>query len=806
MTDMLYRKALHVANQLFKNKRYEESIVFYEAAINLEQELCEVYSFNVDFSRRRALDLWGIDKTRVIALNSINQLIPHDVENKWMSLGEDPFYFFDKEIVHKLKSSWVVLQFKIKTSLEKNKAKLYFDYGKDFTEDESITIEFNSEVLVSRVIRIRESLINIRFDPIEAIGEFHLQLLTVDEIDEDTAKSLMISRLLAMSEEKETTDTYINRLIAKCESEGTPLIERTTDLYLASYKADQNVSYRVWIEKIEKPSIPTDMIIAQTIEKFHKKPKISVIVPVYNTPEEFLGACIDSVINQTYRNWELCIADDKSSKSHVKKILEKYEKLDNRIRIVYRNENGNISRASNSALEMATGDFIALLDHDDLLASNALYHVVESINKHPSAQIIYSDEDKVDENGQRFDPHFKSDWNLDLFYSQNYVSHLGVYKAEILKKIKGFRVGFEGSQDQDLLLRCLPHTNPENIIHIAKILYHWRALKGSTALAAGEKNYTTEAGIKALKDHFDESNRQDVIIVEGQVPNTYRVHWPVPPSQPLVSLIIPTRDKKEITELAVTSIINKTTYENYEIIIIDNGSVEQETLAWFKEIQKNVRISVLRYDKPFNYSAINNFGVRHAKGTILGLINNDVEVISPEWLTEMVSHAIRPDIGCVGAKLYFGNNTIQHAGVILGIGGVAGHSHKYFNRADYGYFSRLCLTQSLSAVTAACLIVRKEIFEKVGGLDEENLTVAFNDVDFCLKVSEKGYRNLWSPYAELFHHESISRGSEDSPEKISRFNLEVSYMKKKWGKLLRIDPYYNKNLTLVHENFQLGEA
>jgi GT2 family glycosyltransferase len=370
--------------------------------------------------------------------------------------------------------------------------------------------------------------------------------------------------------------------------------------------------------------------------------------------------------------------------------------------------------------------------------------------------------------------------------------------------IGGFRQGVEGSQDQDLLLRCLPHTAKGEIIHIPHVLYHWRALEGSTALESGEKSYTTKAGIKALRDYFDSQGMASVKVEANSVPNTYRIKWPVPQPEPLVSLLIPTRDRRDLVEVAVRSILNKTTYNNYEILILDNGSVEFETLEFFNSVQKeDIRVRVIRYDHPFNYSAINNFGVGHAKGDLIGLINNDVEVISPDWLSEMVSHAVRPEIGCVGAKLYYSNDTIQHGGVILGIGGVANHSHKNAHRNFPGYFSRLISTQNYSAVTAACLITRRDIYEKVGGLDEQNLKVAFNDVDFCIKVREAGYRNLWTPYAELYHHESVSRGAEDTPEKQTRAKAEVNFMKEKWGKLLLSDPYYNSNLTNEREDFSI---
>jgi O-antigen biosynthesis protein len=337
------------------------------------------------------------------------------------------------------------------------------------------------------------------------------------------------------------------------------------------------------------------------------------------------------------------------------------------------------------------------------------------------------------------------------------------------------------------------------------VLYHWRAIEGSTASSSKEKTYTTDAGIKALKDYFADNGPQGIEVKEGFVPNTYRVKYPIPDPAPLVSLLIPTRDRLNLIEPCVRSIIEKSTYKHFEILILDNGSCEPETLEFFEAIKKqDPRVNVISYDRPFNYSAINNYGVQQAKGSIIGLVNNDIEVINPDWLTEMVSQVSRSEIGCVGAKLYFENDTIQHGGVICSLGGVAGHSHKHFPRDHPGYFYRLLLPQSLSAVTAACLLVRRHVYEQVEGLDEENLRIAFNDVDFCLKVREAGYRNLWTPYAELYHYESISRGTEDTPEKQERFRAEIAFMQKKWGSMLDEDPFYSSNLTKDREDFSLS--
>lgn len=543
--------------------------------------------------------------------------------------------------------------------------------------------------------------------------------------------------------------------------------------------------------------------ILQALQSFKLRPLISIVVPVYNPEEELLIACIESVRKQSYSNWELCLADDCSPSPHVRAVLEEYAKLDGRIHVAFREQNGHISEASNSALEISQGEWIALLDHDDELHQHALFEVIDVINQSPNTTLIYSDEDKIDESGSRCEPHFKPPWNLDLLYSQNYVSHLGVYRADIVKRIGGFRKGLEGSQDYDLLLRYSREIDHQSIVHIPKVLYHWRMVEGSTALAHGEKSYTTDAGILALKDHFEALN-ENVIVEKGMHDNIYKVNWPCKDefgATPLVSLVIPTYNGYEITKQAIDSIIKKSTYRNFEILLVDNNSNDPDALNYFDEIDNHEQVRVLRYPFPFNYSAINNFAVEQAKGTIIGLINNDVEVISQEWLCEMVSHAIRKDVGCVGAMLYYHNDTIQHAGAIIGIGGVAGHSHKHFKKGDCGYFSRLKIVQNVSAVTAACLLVKKDIFDEVNGLNEQDLKVAFNDIDFCLKVQDAGYRNVWTPYAELYHYESISRGAEDNPEKVARFNKEVDYMKKHWKTEAFEDICYSRNLTKEREDF-----
>lgn len=576
-------------------------------------------------------------------------------------------------------------------------------------------------------------------------------------------------------------------------------------LYDTTTSHDREDDYDVWMRTKELTHhLSADQITQINAKAKQAGPMISIVMPVYNPAADYLEKCILSVLNQSFQNWQFCIADDASTDPEIRPILEKYAALDSRVQIVFRPENGHISAASNSALEIATGDFIALLDHDDMLTKHALSHMAQTIQNNPNAQLIYSDEDKLNDDHKRVDPHFKGDWNRDLFYTHNYITHLSVLDRKIINEIRGFRLGFEGAQDYDLLLRAVALIKDENIIHLSKVLYHWRAHSGSTAQTPGAKSYTHDAGKKALIEFLQDQENADITVDDGMAENLYHVIWPLPKEEPKVSIIIPTRDHKDILETAVTSILEKTAYQNYEIIIVDNGSIESDTLAWFETVQaQSIKIRVLPFNEPFNYSAINNFAVAQTDSEIIALVNNDVEIISPSWLREMVSHAIRKDIGCVGAKLHYTNGQIQHGGVIIGIGGMAGHSHKLYAGTHHGYFGRLFATQNLSAVTGACLVMKRSIYEEVNGLNADNLAVAFNDVDLCLKVQAAGYRNLWSPYATLFHHESISRGEEDTPEKRARFQKEAEYMIDKWKPLENPDRYYSPNLTLTREDFSI---
>lgn len=574
--------------------------------------------------------------------------------------------------------------------------------------------------------------------------------------------------------------------------------------FFGEKRAANNDDYKRWVAKYDVTGDVNRQRIMTEVSAMQQPPVISVVMPVYNPDPAFLKAALDSVVNQVYPHWEMCIADDNSSEESVRDIVRSYAEQDSRIRHVFRTANGHICEASNSAMQLATGSFMALLDHDDQLHELALFYVAREILSHPEADIIYTDEDKIDGSGVRYDPYFKSDFNYDLFLNQNMICHLGVYRLALVRDVGGFRKGFEGSQDYDLALRVIEHSSTEKIRHIPRALYHWRAHQGSAAASIDAKPYSLIAATRAVGEHLQRRGIFATVESSPKIQEMLRVRYALQEPLPSVEIIVLTRDKASVLKTCIDSIISKTTFRNYTITIVDNGSVEPETLGFFESLRSNARIFVVRDDSPFNFPKLNNNAVRRSTSDFVCLLNNDTEVITPGWLEEMLGHAVQREVGAVGARLWYPDKTLQHGGIITGIGGIAGHAHKYFAENEPGYFYRACLQQSYSAVTAACMLVRRSSYLEVHGLDEEHLQVACNDVDFCLRLKEAGYRNVWTPYAELYHHESLTRGYEDTPEKHLRFQKEITYMQQRWGDILHQDPAYNPNLTLESEDFALA--
>jgi GT2 family glycosyltransferase len=546
---------------------------------------------------------------------------------------------------------------------------------------------------------------------------------------------------------------------------------------------------------------PTDLErLRQMSETLPRRVTISVIMGTFDTPEQFLREAIESVRAQVYPYWELCIADDASTKSHVREILEAYTSLDSRIKVFYRNENGHIARASNSALALASGEFVGFLDHDDTLSPDALFEVVMAINRFPDVDMLYSDEDKIDEAGNFCEPHFKPDWSPDSFLSRMYTCHFGVYRRSLIESLGGFRTEFSGSQDYDLVLRLTERT--DKIYHIPRLLYHWRRHSESTAVEGKAKPYAFAAAIQALNEALDRRNEPGIARERADHPGIYVVRYDIHEPR-RVSVIIPTRDQSQYLDRCLESLFAKTSYKDLEIIIVDNGSREKATEDVLRRwTRRDTRIRVLPYDVPFNYSKINNYAVAQSTGNYLLLLNNDTEALSDGWIEAMVEQAQRPSIGAVGAILLYPDNTIQHAGVVIGMLGLAGHAHKNFPADHPGYVGLLRAVHNYSAVTGACLMTRRSVFDEVGGLDEK-LAIAFNDVDLCLKMCEAGYRNVLLPHVRLYHYESKSRGTEDTPEKLARFKREINLMRLRWRTYIEHDPCYNPNLTLTTEAFGL---
>lgn len=559
----------------------------------------------------------------------------------------------------------------------------------------------------------------------------------------------------------------------------------------------EEVPYGPWYEAY----VPDESELEkQRKHRFTYEPLISVAVPAFRTPETFLIQMVESLLAQTYSNWELCIANGSPEDTVMKGVLEQYMKKDFRIRVSELTENKGIAGNTNAALEMAEGEFVGLLDHDDLLAPNALYEVVRALEADRELDAVYTDEDKVTtELDEHFQPHLKPDFNLDLLRSNNYICHFFVVRRSVVKKAGGFRQEFDGAQDHDFIFRCVE--TARKVGHIPEILYHWRTHKASTADNPASKMYAFDAGKRAIEAHLERTGTEGVVTHTPDL-GFFRVKYPVQ-GNPLVSIIIPNKDEKETLKDCIESIRKKTEYENYEIIIVENNSTTEEIFQYYKELSQDPRIRLLRWKKEFNYSAINNYGVSHARGEYLLFLNNDVKIITPGWIKEMLGVCQRPEVGAVGVKLIYPDNTIQHAGCVIGIGGIAGHMFVDMPANRTGYLHKASILQDMSAVTAACMMMKRTAFEEAGGFTEK-LSVAFNDVDLCLKVRKNKKLIVYDPYVELYHMESKTRGAEDSTEKVRRFQEEIEYMRCQWIDILKNgDPYYNKNLSLTKWNYSL---
>ncbi|NEQ48865.1 MAG: glycosyltransferase family 2 protein [Leptolyngbya sp. SIO3F4] len=535
------------------------------------------------------------------------------------------------------------------------------------------------------------------------------------------------------------------------------------------------------------------------------QPLISIVIPVFNPKLEYLKACITSIREQIYPNWELCLADDASTDPEVKDYLRSLES--DQIRIVFRESNGHIAACTNSALEMASGAYVAFADQDDLLTRDALFHVVEKLNEDPTWDIVYTDEDKVTEDGDFIHPHFKPEWCPENFMTRNYLGHLVVVRRSLVEAVGGFRVGLEGAQDFDLLLRITERT--KYITNVPRVLYHWRRHEASTALNETAKTYAFDHGEKALNDALVRRNIEGEAKVQEGLPGIYTLRFPVPQDAPKVTILVPSKDKADVLGVCLKSVFEKTTYPNFEVLLLSNNSSEESFFQLVEDWEKREpeRFRWVRCDYPFNYSKLTNDGVALTDADYILLLNNDTEVIHGDWILRMLEYAQQPEIGAVGVKLLFPNGTVQHGGVVIGLGGVAGHTFLTVDRNDPGYFHQLRAVSNYSAVTAACLLVEARKFHEIDGFNDF-LEVEYNDVDFCLRLREAGYRNVFLPDVELYHYESLTRGHPHSTRSSYKRHLrEVKYMKDHWGHLIEHDPCYSPNLskTLTHFNLNFDK-
>lgn len=569
------------------------------------------------------------------------------------------------------------------------------------------------------------------------------------------------------------------KTIKKCFKAVKTRIFVRQDLYF------NDSNYKSWIENNEPIEKELEQ---QKEEKFEINPKFSIVVPMYNTPIEYFKELIDCIIDQTYTNWELCLADGSMQKNEK---IEEIANRDKRIKYNLLEQNKGISGNTNVALKMATGDYILLVDHDDLIPKFCLYEITKTINKNPDLEFIYTDEDHI-EGSKRCKPHFKPDFAIDTLRANNYITHLCIFKKELMDKLEGFRDEYNGAQDYDIILRAVENTN--KIAHIPKILYSWRIHTNSTSMLADAKPYAYEAGIKAISSHLERQGIEAKVTHGGDLKGIYEVEYEVQ-GNPSVSIIIPNKDNKKLLKKCINSILELTTYKNYEIVVVENNSTDKKIFEYYKEIEQNEKVRVITYnEKEFNYSKIINFGVKNCNSDFIVQLNNDTKLLTKRWLEKFIGYAQRKEIGAVGARLYYKDKSIQHSGIGIGILGLAANLFINTPKNVHAYFGREVLTRNVSAVTGACLFSRREIYEEVGYMDEENFAVAFNDVDFCLKLRKKGYIIVYNPYVEFIHYESKTRGYENTIEKKERYEKESNNFKRKWKKELEIgDPYSNIN-------------
>lgn len=737
---------------------------------------------------------------QLVPVHQIDSL-PNGAEYRFQSTGNDPQF----HLHGRYPRGWVKIVWEGAVE-NPMRPLLYVDRGQGLNNHDTVNLGLMLGQELQKyvaIVHLGKTVRFLRLDPGETPSQLTLDKFTFTQI---SRAEVFLQALLRHWQRQGISvrhmPAYGRRALGIIRKEGIRgLWRKAKNQIVPGTATASSIEYEQWLEFHTLSDLDIERMKGHSMELAYK-PVLSLIVPVYNVEECWLRKCLDSVLAQVYPYWELCIADDASTKPHVRSVLEGYRSKDERIKVVYREKNGHISAASNSALELATGDFVVLLDNDDELTVDALYENALLLNEHLQADMIYSDEDKMSEDGRRHSPFFKPDWSPDTFLSQMYTCHLGVYRRTLIEEIGGFRVGFEGSQDYDLVLRLTEKT--KEIYHIPKVLYHWRTIAGSTAAASGFKNYAYTAASKAIQEALDRRGEFGQVEHVANYPGHYRVRYPVPENK-MISIIIPFRDQPETLNICLDSIFKNSTFENFEIILVDNGSIElqtQEVLNYWSE-KYPAKMRIIRLDIPFNYAQLNNEAVKCAKGELLLLLNSDIEIVTTNWLQRMASFASRESIGAVGAMLIYPDDTIQHAGVVIGLGGLAAHSHRGMGKSSPGYVGRLLIDSNYLAVTGACLMVKASLYNAIEGLDEA-LAVAYNDVDFCLRLISKGYYNVVLSDVVLYHHESKSRGTDNTGEKRVRLEHEKTIIKNRWADYIEQDPFYNINLTRDREDFSLS--
>lgn len=692
----------------------------------------------------------------------------------WESTGYDPQFRVTAHpaIPH---GGWALIHLEIAEQDDWLEPVLYVDDGRGFREQMAIRLLATTGGTTTRMVKLPRRTKALRLDPMARTGRFHI----------DSFKIEMLTSWAALRHALAETDNVLPAALSRC---------RAHNRQNTGHTGISRDEYAQWIKINDTLSDEDRTAIRRRIGRMVSRPKFSIIMPVYNTHLPWLEEALDSVAAQLYPDWELCIVDDASTDPEIPALLKRRAATDERIKHCRRTANGGIVAASNDALAMATGAWVVTVDHDDRLSEHAFYYLATAINARPNAAIIYSDHDHLTPRGERDNPYFKPDWNYELCLGQNLVNHLSAFRRDDVMKLGGFRKGFDGSQDWDLLLRLIETVPAEAILHIPRVLYHWRV--SGDGFSQSQAGRAWNSGQRAVEEHLARTGQDATVHAGATSAGHLAVRWALPENPPLVSVVIPTRDRVNLLGQCMNGVVHRTDYPNLEVLIVDNGSVEPETHAYYQTLANDPCIRILKEPGEFNFSRLCNRGVAAARGEIYVLLNNDIDVINPDWLSEMVSHALRPGVGAVGAKLYYPDGTIQHGGVILGIGGVAGHAHTLLPANADGYQGRARLAQRMSAVTAACVVGKKEVYDNINGLNEKNLKVAFNDVDFCLRLGETGYAVIWTPFAELYHHESASRGKDVASNGAQRFERETKYMKRKWAKRIRCDPAYNPNFSL----------